>query len=250
MIDKTSVFFRERDIEVRYSEMDYQKVLKPSSLLNFLQDIATFAADDGGFGYDEVVKRNLGWFLLKYHMEFTNYPKHIEHLHIKTEARGVNRLFASRDFEVYNRENNELLGRAISQWALVNFTDKSMTSPQEIFPQFNKVEKREDDLSFEKIHTLERIDYTDEFKVRYDDIDVNQHVNNMNYIVWAFEALPKEFKDKNKLKKLDMVFKKEIQFGNVILSEVQLDDKVATIVVKNKGTDEDLCMIKAEFTEM
>ena len=31
MIDKTSVFFRERDIEVRYSEMDYQKVLKPSS---------------------------------------------------------------------------------------------------------------------------------------------------------------------------------------------------------------------------
>ena len=105
-------------------------------------------------------------------------------------------------------------------------------------------------MSFEKIHTLERIDYTDEFKVRYDDIDVNQHVNNMNYIVWAFEALPKEFKDKNKLKKLDMVFKKEIQFGNVILSEVQLDDKVATIVVKNKGTDEDLCMIKAEFTEM
>ena len=72
----------------------------------------------------------------------------------------------------------------------------------------------------------------------------------MNYIVWAFEALSKEFKDKNKLKKLDMVFKKEIQFGNVILSEVQLDDKVATIVVKNKGTDEDLCMIKAEFTEM
>ena len=60
MIDKTSVFFRERDVDVRYSEMDYHKVLKPSSLLNFLQDIATFAADDGGFGYDEVVKRNLG----------------------------------------------------------------------------------------------------------------------------------------------------------------------------------------------
>ena len=52
MIDNTSFFFRERDVDVRYSEMDYHKILKPSSLLNFLQDIATFAADDGGFGYD------------------------------------------------------------------------------------------------------------------------------------------------------------------------------------------------------
>ena len=50
MIDNTSFFFRERDVDVRYSEMDYHKILKPSSLLNFLQDIATFAADDGGFG--------------------------------------------------------------------------------------------------------------------------------------------------------------------------------------------------------
>lgn len=249
MIDETSRFFKEKEFNIRYSEMDYHKVLKPSAMLNFLQDLATFAADEGGFGYNETVVNNLGWFLLKYHMEFNDYPKNVENILLKTEARGYNKLFASRDFEIYNSENNDLIGRVISQWALVKLDDKSMVLPSEYFSFMYKMEKREDDLSFEKIHPLEKVDYKEEFKVRYDDIDVNHHVNNMNYIVWAFEALPKDFKDKYKMKTLDMLYKKEIQYGNTVVSEVQIDDKVAKISVKNKSTDEELCLVKAEFTE-
>jgi len=248
MIDETSKFFKEKEFNIRYSEMDYHKVLKPSAMLNFLQDLATLAADEGGFGYNETVVHNLGWFLLKYHMEFDNYPKNFENLLIKTEARGYNKLFASRDFELYQADTKELVGRVISQWALVNMDDKSMASPADYFPFMYKVEKREDDLSFEKIHPLDRVDYSEEFKVRYDDIDVNKHVNNMNYIVWAFEALPKDFKDKYKIKVLDMLYKKEIQYGNIVLSEVQIDDNIAKISVKNKSTNEELCLVKAEFT--
>ncbi|MGN0017476.1 MAG: acyl-[acyl-carrier-protein] thioesterase [Candidatus Gastranaerophilaceae bacterium] len=249
MLDKTSPFYKERKLNVRYSEMDYHKVLKPSALLNFLQDVATFAADEGGFGYDEVVSRNLGWFLLKYRMEFENYPQNIEDIIIQTEARGYNKLFAHRDFELFS-QSGERLGKVLSYWALVNFEDKSMAMPNVIFPnKFNKVEKREDDLSFAKVHAPERIDYREEFKIRYDDIDVNMHVNNMNYIAWAFEVLPKEFKDKYKLKTLDMVYKKEIQYGNQVLSEAQVDDNLVRVVVKNNSTGEDLCIVNAEFVE-
>ncbi len=248
MINEKSPYYYNKEIFVRYSEMDYHKMLKPSAFLNFLQDVATIAADKGGFGYNEVYPKNLGWFLLKYHMEFNNYPQNIENILIKTEARGYNKLFAHRDFDIYNKENSELIGRVISYWTLVNFVDKSMHSPNEIFPdKFAKVEKREDDLNFLKVHTPERIDYVSEFKVRYDDIDVNMHVNNMNYIVWAFEALPKEFRDSYKLKMLDMVYKKEIQYGNTVLSEVQLDENKANISLKNKSTGEELCLISALF---
>ena len=83
-----------------------------------------------------------------------------------------------------------------------------------------KMEKREDDLSFGKMHPLERVDYSEEFK------------------------------DKYKLKTLDMLYKKEIQYGNTVLSEVQIDDNIAKISVKNKTTDEDLCLVKAEFTDV
>lgn len=251
MINEQSPYYFNKKIFVRYSEMDYQKMLKPSAFLNFLQDVATIAADKGGFGYNEVYPKNLGWFLLKYHMEFNNYPQNIENLLIKTEARGYNKLFAHRDFDVYDSENGSLIGRVISYWALVNFKDKSMAMPNEIFPdKFDKVEKREDDLNFLKVHSPERVDFSAEFKVRYDDIDVNKHVNNMNYIVWAFEALPKAFRDTYKPKTIDMVYKKEIQYGNIVLSEVQIDENVALISVKNKDNNEELCVIRAEFEKI
>lgn len=249
MIDEKSPLYFEEEYFVRYSEMDYQKQLKPSAFLNFLQDVATNAADKVGFGYYDIVDKNLGWFLLKYHMEFNDYPKNVEDLVFKTEARGCNKLFAQRDFEVYTK-TGDLVGRVLSYWTLVNLADKSIVPPSEVFPdKMKKVEKREDDMSFAKIHPIERVDFTEEFKVRFDDIDVNQHVNNMNYIIWAFEALPKDFRSNHKLKTLEMVYKKEIQYGNVVLSEVQLDENIAKISVKNKTTNEDLCLIEAEFLE-
>lgn len=249
MINENSPLFFQQKYFVRYSEMDYNKILKPSALLNFLQDIATIGADKAGFGYKDIIDKNLGWFLLKYHMEFNNFPQDIKELTIKTEARGYNKLFALRDFEIYD-ENNELIGRVSSSWALVNLTDKSMALPSEIFPdKMLKYEKREDDLSFPKTHNPETAEFSEEFKIRYDDIDVNHHVNNMNYIIWAFEALPKEFRNNHKLKTLDMLYKKEIQYGNTVLSEAKLDENIAKILVKNKNTNEDLCVINAEFIE-
>lgn len=250
MIDEKSPLFYEQEYFVRYSEMDYQKQLKPSAFLNFLQDVATNAADIAGFGYDDIVGKHLGWFLLKYHMEFNDYPQNIEDLIFKTEARGCNKMFAHRDFEVFSK-SGVLIGRVLSYWTLVDLENKSIVLPSTVFAdKMKKVEKREDDISFSKIHQIERIDFQEEFKVRYDDIDVNQHVNNVNYIVWAFETLPKDFRSNHKLKTLDIVYKKEIQYGNVVLSEVQLDENLVKIVVKNKTTDEDLCLIEAEFVNL
>lgn len=247
MIDECSKFFYEKEYFVRYSEMDYKRRLKPSAFLNFLQDTATNAADKGEFGYNQIVDKGLGWYLLKYHMEFIEYPVKIQDLKIKTEARGCNKLFAQRDFEAYTM-SNEILARVLSYWTLVKLDDKSIVPPNTIFEEaMKKIEKRDDDLSFKKIQPVERIDHVEEFKVRFDDIDVNGHVNNMHYIVWALEALPKEYRDCHLLKTLDMVYKKEVQYGNRVLSEAQIDDNIVKIVVKNKNTDEDLCVINAEF---
>lgn len=250
MIDSSSPLFLEQEYFVRYSEMDYNKQVKPSAFLNFLQDVATISADKSGFGYADVYPKNLGWFLLKYHMEFSDYPQNEEKLLIKTEARGYNKMFAQRDFEIYNTKNN-LIGRIVSYWTLVDLKDKSIVMPYDIFPdKMKKVEKREDDLSFLKIQPIERVDYSEEFKVRFDDIDVNMHANNANYIIWAFETLPKEFRHNHKIKTLDMIYKKEIQYGNAVLSEVQADDNVMKIAVKNKTTGDELCLIKTEFSKI
>lgn len=238
----------EESVKIRYSEMDFDLVLKPSVLLHFLQDLASDNAEMLDFGYSYIVKNNLAWFLLKYHMEFEDYPTNVYDLRIKTEPRGYNKLFAFRDFELYDGE--KLLGRAASTWSLVDLDTKNITPVQEALstnPYMIPHIKRENDLVYEKIRPLQNIDIQKVFEIRFDDIDVNKHVNNANYIIWAFEPLDFDFRSTKKLKSLDIVFKKEIKYGNKILSQIEISDDRTNHVLKNAETGEDLCMISAKW---
>lgn len=232
----------------RYSEIDCNLSLKPSALLQILQDTASLNAENLGFGYSFLIEKNLGWFLLKYHIEFDKYPQGICELVIKTEPRGWNKLFAYRDFEIC--QNGKTLGKATTSWGLVDITTKSMINVGSVLsenPNFTEFQKRDDDLRYNKISQLTNINIEKLFEIRFDDLDVNQHVNNANYLVWAFEALPYEFRKSKTIKTLDMLFKKEIKYGNTICSQVQIIDNKTIHVLKNKETNEELCLVQADW---
>ena len=146
-------------------------------------------------------------------------------------------------------DNNHSIIRASSLWGLLNFKTMNMVSVENVFsqnPYLSKHEPNETDLNFGKIPNITHSDFEEEFKVRYNDIDINMHANNSHYIVWGLEPLPFEFKKENKLKNIDMLFKKEIKLGATFKVIVQLIDKTSIHVIKNLD-DEDLCMIKCEW---
>lgn len=230
--------------------MDCDLVLKPGAMLQFLQDLASDNAEQLDFGYSYIIKHNLAWFLLKYRLEFDDYPEGIYDLTIKTEPRGYNKMFAYRDF--YITHQGKQIGRAASTWTLVDLTTKSMANASEIFANnkyMTQNEKREDDLSYGKIRLPEKFDVEKTFEVRFDDLDVNKHVNNANYIVWAIEPLSFDFRRSHKLKTVDMMFKKEITYGNKVLSQVAIDGNKTIHAVKNAETGEELCIMNAEWIE-
>ena len=236
----------EEIFNIRYSDMDYDLVLKPSALLGFMQDIASDNAEKLGFGYSTIVKKNLAWFLLKYRIEFIDYPKNLYNITIRTYPRGANKIFAYRDFEILYNDN--IIAKATSTWTLVDINTKSMANIANSFsnnPYLQNYEKKENDLIYSKIPEIKEADKEKTFEIRFDDLDVNFHVNNTNYIVWAFEPLDFDFRKKYKLKNLDMVFKKEIKYGNTALSLVKQDNTTTYHTLKNKNTNEDLCFIKA-----
>lgn len=238
----------EETVKIRYSEMDCDLVLKPSAMLQFLQDLASDNAESLGFGYSYVVKNNLAWFLLKYRLEFEDYPEGIYDLTIKTEPRGYNKIFAFRDFYIFH--GDKLIGKATSTWALVDLTTKSMANASEVLadnPYMVQHEKRDSDLSYGKIRLPEKFDIEKEFEIRFDDLDVNRHVNNANYIVWAFEPLDFNYRREHKLKNVDMMFKKEIVYGSSVLSQLSINGDTTTHVLKNAQTGEELCLINAEW---
>ena len=136
----------EEKITVKYSETDQNLAMKPFALLNFLQDIASKNAEDLGFGYSYIHPKNCAWFLIKYRMEFEEYPFDIQELILKTEPRGYNKLFAYRDFELYRGE--KLLARMHSMWSIVDIASRTILPVQNVIlenPHMLPFEKREDD---------------------------------------------------------------------------------------------------------
>ena len=239
----------EEKITVKYSEIDQNLAMKPFALLNFLQDIASKNAEDWGFGYSFIHPRNYAWFLIKYRMEFEDYPFDIQDLTLKTEPRGYNKLFAFRDFELFKDE--KLLGRMHSMWSIVDINSRSMVPVPSVF-EGNKYmtpfEKREDDLSFAKISPITNPTLEKEFEVRYNDLDVNGHANNGNYIVWAFEPLSFEFKNNHKIKTIDMIYKKEAKFGEKLVSQIEFKNENTTIHRLQNLEGEDLFLLECEWS--
>ena len=101
---------------------------------------------------------------------------------------------------------------------------------------------------YEKIDSPDELMYQEVFDVRFDDIDVNRHANNSNYIVWALETLPVDFRLKHSPKTIDIKYKKEIGLNARVLSEAQqilTDGNVQTLhVIKDEQNAQDLTSLK------
>ncbi len=238
------------NFKLRYSEIDCTHTLKPQVLLNFMQDLASDNAEEFGFGYSFNVEKQVAWFLLKYHIEFVDYPEKIYNITISTHARGYNKLFALRDFKM--EHEGKLIGRAASTWGLIDINKKTMVPIASVLadnPNIKQNEKKPDDLQYNKIKPLDRVDREKTFEARFDDLDVNQHVNNSNYIKWAVEVLNFDFRKTHKLKTLDMMFKKELKYGERVISQAQIDNDITLHVLKNADTQDELCCVLAQWVE-
>ncbi len=239
-----------KEYEIKFYEVDYKNHLKESVLLNFLQDIAAAHAEMLGFGYSFIKDKNLGWFLLKYHLKVFNWPKNIDKIFIKTWPRGVYKLSCIRDFEVYSPDG-EKIAAVSSSWVLIDIETKRITQPYKILQPFETSDDKAIETDFPKIPELTSIDLTKEFEVRYDDIDINQHVNNANYLSWALETLNFDFRANHKIEELEIQYKKELRYGSNVVSMLEFDKKNNTTVhsLKSSSTGDALCSIRIKWAK-
>lgn len=236
----------QKTYEIKYHEQNVNGILKESSLLNILQDIATLSAEALGFGPTFVFSNNYAWVVLKYHLEFYKEIKNISAIKVKTEPRGISKLYAFRDFEIYS-EQDELLGRVASAWVLIDMDSRKMLPMQKVLDFMPAFEKRESDLEYGKVDSFAESTFSKTFDVRFDDIDVNKHANNSNYIVWALEALPDDFRLKHYAKTIDIKYRKEVGLGSKVQSDVFVFDNYTIHKISDCSNAEELCSLKIEW---
>lgn len=208
-----------REFRLRYSEVDDRGELTPVSLLNILEETASSHCDESGWGVFRLMEEGYGWVLLRGGFEMSRYPRYREDFRVETWVSRARRFEAYRENRVVS-STGEILGTARALWL---FYDISRRRPASIFedilkawtpggPAASGMDLSEIEGPSSAPDAESRAAEAD-FAVRRADIDTNGHVNNVVYLSWALEALPKATREGAYLSSLRGQFKRELKLG-------------------------------------
>jgi len=162
--------------------------LKPNALMQYLQESAARHAEQLGFGFADLDAQNCFWVLANLRVEITRLPQWNERFTVRTWPSDHTRVIATREFVGTAGDGSELF-RAGSEWMVLdkhksrprNLTRLRITlpagGPKVLATELRRLQPLPDG---RKAHSL---------RVPASALDFNRHVNNTEYIRWAFDAL-------------------------------------------------------------
>ncbi len=233
-----------KQYSVRSYECDRNNNLRILTLMNILQDIADVNATELGFGLDFCIQNGMTWVGANYVLEINRLPNIHEDITIETWPSAKNKLTAYRDYEVFGEDGNSII-KATSQWILLSLETKRPISVLKKMTDKPMLEERSIDTSFPKIGELTKIDSQFKFRVRFDDIDLNKHINNAVYILWATEAVDEDFRLSHNPHKISINFKKEGYIGEKIMVLTQMDNNTSIHSIRTYDSDNERELARA-----
>ena len=212
---------------IRFSEVDSDKVLTLTSLINYFQDCTIFHSESLHAGVEYLEPQHKAWVLSSWQVVIHRLPKFGETVVVGTWPYGFSALSGDRNFVLQN-EKGENLVVANSFWV---FTDTKSGRPSKLEPDYVRLYPLEPALSMDyaprKIALPET--YTEEpsFFVTKHHLDTNHHVNNAQYIRMAEDYLPSGFP----VGEFRAEYKKSAKLQDEIFPLVSLNNDTCTIVL-------------------
>ena len=178
-------------------------VLKPAAFMDMAQEIAYWAAQELGFGYDTLHIHHTAWVLSRMHIHFHRPVSWRDAVKLYTWHKGANGLFFLRDFLLLNEDGERCIS-ATSSWVVIDEQTRRLVRPEDL-SQLLQLDYDVEDAIAEPAPKVslpkgEDAEPAGEHRVAYSDIDLIGHTNNARYAVWAMDCLPveeaaKPFKD-------------------------------------------------------
>jgi acyl-ACP thioesterase len=204
--------------QIRSYEVDCHHRLTILSIFNFMQEAASRHAEALGVSIQQLLLENYTWLLSRLKIKIASFPVWQDRITISTWPSGAQRLFALRDFQLQDK-HDQTVAAAVSAWLVL---DVEKRRPVRIGPFIEKLRPLEGQHilpdTLDKLPGLEFRTHEKKFVVRYRDLDINQHVNNVSFVEWLVESIPIGVLNTSVLAELEINFMAEAFYEDRILA--------------------------------
>ncbi|XP_043702007.1 palmitoyl-acyl carrier protein thioesterase, chloroplastic-like [Telopea speciosissima] len=228
-----------QNFSIRSYEIGADQTASIDTLMNHLQETAlnhvrgAGLLGDGFGSTPEMSRRNLIWVVTKMQVLVDRYPSWGDVVQVDTWVNRSGKNGMRRDWLLRDCKTGETLTRATSVWVMMNKRTRKLSKmPEEvrgeIEPYFIDCAPilEEDGRKLPKLDDSTADYVRTGLTPRWNDLDVNQHVNNVKYIGWILESSPNSVLESKELYSLTLEYRRECGRDNVIQSLTAVCDGV------------------------
>lgn len=223
------------------SRLDPKCRFSLDGVLSLTQDLAASHYGSGGLSIPHLQRKGLTWVITKQHFEFSEYPLWLDTIEAATWAKPVKGPFCYRDFTMrYAPQGKKAsLGAALAQehsiadqhtplcagtscWMVLSLADNHPVKPDtSIFGTLPFCDDNALPSVFPRIPLCDTWDSELYMEPTSSDIDMNQHVNNLNYVHWVVSGMPVSVMQTSLVKTLDTYFISSAKYGEKLICRLR-----------------------------
>ncbi|MBN2174260.1 MAG: hypothetical protein JW731_09020 [Bacteroidales bacterium] len=177
------------DFRVSWIQSDLNGQAKLSAIFDYLQETAWAHAESLGFGYEAAKKAGQIWVLVRLLIKMERYPVWREQISVETWPRGVDGLWAFREYRISDHAER-VIGGASSSWMVLDLKSRKPVNPaivKHALKYLNPVQAMDETAYRISIPDRQTVFYR--HRITHSEIDFYKHVNNSRYIDWITDAL-------------------------------------------------------------
>jgi acyl-ACP thioesterase len=238
---------REEQFKIKTYDCHPSGKIKISILMQYLQEIAANHAEQLGFGFGALNQFNSYWVLSNIRIEIESLSTWNDKISICTWPSGHNRLLATREFVGKNEEGYETF-KASSEWMIL---DEESSKPKNLTRLHLPLSDDEQKVLTQKMKRLRpksSYNLKERRRVPYSAIDLNEHVNNSEYVKWAIDVLKRDCFFDSDIKTIQATYLSEIFEGDEI--EIYINEISSTeinLLIKKSEQDINVFLMEILF---
>lgn len=235
---------------VKVYEADAKGRANIASIANYFQNSAWRHYTSVEKALGRLIPGDSIWMMIRLEIAIKEIPRWGEDIKLVTWSRGIEKLMAYRDFIITDYEGNEK-AKGTASWVVVDVKNRKIQKLDKLAEQWPSIKDRSAlGRDAEKIRELDNFVAGKYFSVRYSDLDVNRHVNNVKYIEWIMDGYSMEFIEENEINKFEINFTGEAAFGeDVAVNAERLSEKPLVYLhnIVRKSDGKEICRARISY---